>query len=74
MDNFSLPVESKNQSASHTLVTQLLIYNPLYLNCILAGLDDRKGEEAIGYIDDNAHTTSPNKTNGNIVRQLIILH
>ena len=22
------------------------------LNCILAGLNDRKGEEAIGYIDD----------------------
>jgi hypothetical protein len=32
-------------------------YNPLYLNCILAGLDDRKGEEAIGCIDNYVSTT-----------------
>ena len=45
----------------------------LYLNCILAGLDDRKGEEAIGNIDDYAHTS--NNTDGNIVRlQLSIVH
>jgi len=45
----------------------------LYLNCILAGLNDRKGEEAIGNIDNYAHTTS-NNTDGNIVRQLSIVH
>ena len=43
----------------------------LYLNCILAGLEDRKGEEAMGYIDNNAHTS--NNTDGNIVQQLSIV-
>jgi hypothetical protein len=43
----------------------------LYLNCILAGLDNGKGEEAIGYIDNNTHTS--NNTDSNIVQQLSIV-
>ncbi len=37
----------------HTTSTIILIY----LNCILAGLNDCKGEEATGYIDDIAHNS-----------------
>ena len=43
----------------------------IYLICILAGLHDCMGEEAIGYIDDNAHTS--NNTDGSIVRLVSIV-
>ncbi len=52
------------------LTTSIIILS--YLNCILAGLDDRKGEEAIGYIDNNAHTSK--NTDGNSMLQLRIVY